>query len=275
MRAAHGLLIAGFAFLVGLGGCPLWNSPPPPNTGPAWEVSIALPLEKSSNRTGETPTGDLFADAYLAEAPAGTQVALFNSGSLRCQAPTFPQTADDEGCPGISVGPGLLTQAELTDIVPFEATDHLVVVELTAAQLESTLERSVSVLPQEKPWFMQVAGLSFHVDCAGAAQSVNPNYPQTLAVVSEGSRVSQVQVGGRSIDVTDTRTTYRVVTNSFEAQGSDGHVEMGLACQAQGCQPFDPAATDFDGIVAYLNATAPVGPPAGGRITLDADCVSP
>ncbi len=285
MRPSHRLLTP-LAVLLASTGCPIWNGSQD-NVQPVGSTAVALPLDKAISREVESIFGDALADAYLVEAgDAGAQAALFNGGSIRCETPAFPANADEGGCVGLSIPPGTIDGQTLTDVLPFESDDHLVVVQLTGPELKSTLERSVSTLPgTASGWFMQVANLTYTVDCSQAAQVIDPNYPSVLSVVTEGSRVTAISIGGAPVDLTDGGATYGIVTNSFEAEGDDGHVAMALACAAQNCQPFDPTATDYVEIGRYLSENSPLtnesilggdgGIAVGSRIILAANCMSP
>ncbi len=270
MRPANGLLTA---LALGAAACPIWNGTQG-DQRPVGATTVALPLDKAINRSQESLFGDVCADAYLASgADAGAVAALFNGGSIRCEAPSFDANADNQGCKGQSVPPGNIDRLLLSDVIPFESADDLVVVRLTGAELKSTLERSVASLPSKASgWFMQVSGLTYTADCAQPAQVIDPNYPSVLRVISDGSRVGAIVLGGKLVDPADTTTTYDIVTNSFEAQGSDGHVAMGLACQTQQCQPFDPSSSDYVVIASYLGTNDPISPTLQGRITLSPSC---
>jgi hypothetical protein len=136
---------------------------------------------------------------------------------------------------------------------------------------------------------MQVANLSYTVDCSQPAQVIDQAYtniPPVFNVVTEGSRVTAISVGGVPVDLTDGgTTTYAVATSSFEAAGDDGHVAMALACAAQNCHPFDPDATDYVEIGRYLFQNNPLtqqsilggdgGLTLGSRIVLAPNCLSP
>ncbi len=251
-------------------GCPIWNGSQD-DVQSVGSTSVALPIDKPTSRKEESRFR-----------PIGA-----NGGSIRCKSASFPANADEGGCLGLTIPPGTIDGQILTDVLPFEVDDHLVVVQLDGPALKSTLERSVSNLPgTASGWFMQVANLSYTVDCSNAAQVINPNYPSVLSVVTEGSRVTSISVGGVPVNVTDAgATTYGVVTNSFEAQGDDGHVALALACSAQSCQPFDTTATDYEEIGRYLWQNRPLteasilggdgGVSLGSRIVLAANCQTP
>ena len=265
MRAAHRLLIG----LLGLAACPRLNEAPgaSPQIG---ATTVALPLAKALDRASETLFGDLVADAYRAAGPADSQVGFINSGSIRCESPSFPATADNQGCVGQAIAIGPITAQELSDVLPFEDEDHLVSVAVTGPALKSTLERSLSGLPAKKSaWFLQVSGLSFEGDCSRAAQVVQTdpsgNYS---AIVKEGSRVLAIDIAGQPVSFTDTTTTYTVIANSYTALGKDGHLALAAACAAQGCAAFDPSATDLDTVTLYFEKHNPVSPQLGNRIQL-------
>ena len=250
--------------LLASAGCPIWNGSQD-DVQTVGATSVALPLDKPINREVESLLGDAMADAYLAESrDAGAQVALFNGGSIRCFAPSYSSTADEGGCLQLSIPPGSIDVQTLTDVLPFESEDHLVVVQLTAAQLKSTLERSVSVLPgSAKGWFMQVANLSYTVDCSKPAQVIDQAYtniPPVFQVVTEGSRVTAISVGGVPVDLTDGgTTTYAVTTSSFEAARRRRARRDGAGLRgAETRQPFDPDATDYVEIGRYLFQNNPL-----------------
>ncbi len=93
---------------------------------------------------------------------------------------------------------GEITKEHLYDVSPFGNT--LVTMDLTGAEVLEAIEYSLS----NSQFFLEVSGVEY---------SYNPRE-------EVGKRVRQARVGSA---VLDTKKSYRVVTNSFIADGGDGH----------------------------------------------------
>jgi 5'-nucleotidase len=139
-------------------------------------------ISKSDNAAGESALGNLIADAQRAAVP-GAQIALMNPGGIRADLAAQPKRRD-WGAP------------------PPTLRNSLVAMDLTGAQVLEVLERQW--LNQPSPRILKPSGIRYTWD---AAQQ-------------PGSRIVQgsVQVGGAALDPT---ATYRVVVNSFLAEGGD------------------------------------------------------
>ncbi|MFC8274696.1 bifunctional metallophosphatase/5'-nucleotidase [Streptomyces sp. NPDC057271] len=191
----------------------------------------------------EKPLGNLIADAQLeGMAPAdkgGAQLALMNPGGVR--APLVHKASGAEG-------DGVVTYGEAYTVQPF--TNMMTAVDLTGAQLITALQQQVSGPNQAAPKILQVSkGFTYTLDMTktGADRIVT----------------SSVKLNGEAIDPSK---TYRVAMNEFLAGGSDGFAVL------KEHKNKLVGASDLDLFTAYLgahsSASAPLTPPATGRITV-------
>ena len=153
--------------------------------------SIAAPLTRDESPAGETPVGQVVADAQLAAtrtaADGGAQIALMNPGGLRANL-----TAGSDGA---------VRYEDLFAVQPFY--NNLVTLTLTGAQVVQVLEQQW--LSQPRPRILQVSrGFGYIWDNAKA----------------NGQRVvpGSVMLDGKALD---TAANYRVTVNSFLADGGD------------------------------------------------------
>ncbi|MFD7321817.1 bifunctional metallophosphatase/5'-nucleotidase [Streptomyces sp. NPDC059875] len=191
----------------------------------------------------EKPLGNLIADAQLeGMAPAdkgGAQLALMNPGGVR--APLVHKASGAEG-------DGVVTYGEAYTVQPF--TNMMTAVDLTGAQLITALQQQVSGANQAAPKILQVSkGFTYTLDMTktGADRIVT----------------SSVKLNGEAIDPSK---TYRVAMNEFLAGGGDGFAVL------KEHKNKLVGASDLDLFTAYLGAhstaSAPLAPPATGRITV-------
>ncbi|TXS55794.1 bifunctional metallophosphatase/5'-nucleotidase [Streptomyces sp. t39] len=191
----------------------------------------------------EKPLGNLIADAQLAGLqPAdkgGAQLALMNPGGIRSDL-VFKASGGE--------GDGVVTYGEAFTVQPF--TNMMNVVDLTGAQLITTLQQQVSGSNEASPKILQVSkGLTYTLDLTrtGAARIV----------------VDSVKLNGEAIDPA---RTYRVAMNEFLAGGGDGFSVLKEHTNKL------VGASDLDVFNAYLaansSAAAPIAPPATDRITV-------
>jgi 5'-nucleotidase len=124
--------------------------------------TAAEPIEAAPNAAGESPLGDLVADAHRAAIP-GARIAFTNPGGLRAD---------------LAVGP--VTWGALFTIQPFGNT--VVGLTLTGAQVRAVLERQW--LGQASPRILQVSGLTYAWSASAPA----------------GRKVSNVRVQGEPLD---------------------------------------------------------------------------
>lgn len=204
---------------------------------------IAADINGRGATTPESPLGDVIADAQLAGmAPAdqgGAQVAFMNPGGIRSDL-VYKASGSE--------GDGVVTYGEAFTVQPF--TNMMNAVDLTGAQLISTLQQQVSGSNEASPKILQVShNLTYTLDMTktGAARVVTDT----------------VRLDGAAIDPAK---TYRVAMNEFLAGGGDGFAALG-----QGTNKL-VGPSDLDLFNAYLaansTATAPLAPPAANRITV-------
>jgi len=251
-----------------LAGCLDFNLDcPPDNTEVVGRTETLLDLRHSFLRTREAPVGNMIADAFYDHMrpqfqPDDLVIAIINTGSIRdrndCRVTEF-----------IDRGP--VTLGQVADMLPFD--NNVVVAEVAERDLWRMLEHAVARLgdPGEgglAGQFLQVSHLEFAVDCDLRA-----------AVDDEqlGLRVTRIQIRdadgnlGTALDRADLTSTrrYKVVTNSFLAEGGDGYVDM----FAKQPLPEDIERADFLVVANYIADRTPVTPTTEGRINLESNCV--
>jgi 5'-nucleotidase len=194
--------------------------------------SITADINRVDDAEGESPLGQVIADAQLAAtAPAGfgeAVVAFMNKGGVRDEL-DFAASGNE--------GDGNVTFGEAFMVQPFG--NSLVTMTLTGAQIDAVLEQ-------------QFQG-------AVSALDVSNGFTYSLsASAAPGSKVSNIQINGTP--VTDTGT-YRVTVNSFLADGGDNYPVL-----AQGTDRLG-GEVDLDALVAYFEDNSPVAPGPQNRVT--------
>ncbi len=192
--------------------------------------TITATLSRVPNMsTGESPLGDVIADAHLAATRAadkgGAVIAFTNPGGIR----TDVAKQDD----------GTVTYADLFASQPFR--NQLVTLTLTGAQIKAVLEQQWG--DPNRPRILQVSqGFSYKWDARG-----------------EGARViaDSLMLNGARIDP---NAHYRVTVNNYLAQGGDGFTAF-----KDGTAP-QTGAFDAEALFDYVRANSPIAPPPGGRI---------
>jgi 5'-nucleotidase len=197
--------------------------------------SIASDISRDALPNGESPLGDVIADAQLAyTTSAGAQIALMNPGGIRA-ALTFDNSPGGEA-------PGQVTYGEAFTVQPF---NNLVVTQtFTGAQIKDVLE-------QQFPGFGGQTVQRILQPSAGFTYS----YDSTLPA---GSKISDMRLNGVPIDPA---ATYQVTTNDFLANGGDGFTNLTVGTGRVTAPGFD-----VDALVAHL-AVGPVAPGPANRIT--------
>jgi 5'-nucleotidase len=197
-------------------------------------ATITTDLPAADNLAGESPMGDVIADAMLAGtrgAPHHAVAALMNRGGVRASllyARSGMETAD-----------GQVTLAEAFAVQPF--SNEVETVTLSGRALAEALDHHAS--PSSRP--LQVAGLVY---------TRRPSAPAGQRVT-----VADVVLGGAPLEAD---RTYRVTVNSMV-----GNVATTPAMAA--ATERTPAGIDLDLLVAHLAASSPVGLPAGGRLLVE------
>jgi 2',3'-cyclic-nucleotide 2'-phosphodiesterase (5'-nucleotidase family) len=139
-----------------------------------------------------SPAGNAFADAMRTGAGARdgkeADVALANRGGIRVRLPKGPVTGRD-----------------LFLLMPFDNT--LVEVPLSGAELRGVIETSLRA-PKISP--LEVSGIVVRWVREGTGEGATV-------------RITRFEVGGKTLDEA---ATYRVIVNSFLAQGGDGYAGL-------------------------------------------------
>jgi 5'-nucleotidase len=192
--------------------------------------SVSATLSRVPNTAGESPLGDIIADAQLAATSAedkgGAVIAFTNPGGVR----TDIARKDD----------GAVTYADLFASQPFR--NQLVTLTLTGKQIKDMLEQQW--LDPKRPRILQVSrGFSYAWD------NGKPDGERVLA--------ERMSLNGKPIDPA---ASYRVTVNNFLSVGGDGFTVL-----TQGTAPLI-GVYDTDALHGYFQANSPVGPTAADRI---------
>ena len=189
--------------------------------------------------TGESPMGDLVADAHLsATRSAGAQIALINPAFLRANLLFAAGPGND--------GNGDVTYVEAFRVLPFG--ERLVTMTLTGAQLKDVLE-------QQFPGFR---GQLFQ-RILGVSAGVTYTWSDSAAL---GAKISNLTLDGIPIDPA---ASYRVTVNGFLARGGDSFSTL-----TGGSNGVTSSESDLDALIDYLGLNSPVAPPPLNRIARDA-----
>ncbi|WP_406039898.1 bifunctional metallophosphatase/5'-nucleotidase [Micromonospora sp. NBC_00898] len=185
---------------------------------------------KPTYQTGESPLGNLIADAQLAatDNEQNAVAAFMNPGGVRAD---------------LDAGP--VTYAEAFTVQPF--ANNLVTLDLTGAQLYCMLEQQFTVAR------VLYASSTVHY-------VVDPNGTTAAAgAPCGGTRVVRGSLTINGAPVTDT-ATYRVTVNNFLSGGGDG-----FSVLTGGTNPVT-GMIDLDAFTAYLTEKSPVSAPTLNRI---------
>ncbi|WP_250001212.1 bifunctional UDP-sugar hydrolase/5'-nucleotidase [Actinoplanes sp. M2I2] len=196
---------------------------------------ITADITRTATPAGESPLGDVIADAQLARTTgAGAQIALMNPGGIRADF--------DAEASGGGETSGEITYGEAFTVQPF---NNLVVTQtFTGAQLKEALEQQFrGYNGQTTTKILQVS--------AGFTYTWSASAPL-------GSKISNLALNGAPIDPA---ASYQVTTNDFLANGGDG-----FSALTAGTGRVTAPGFDIDALVAYLGAGAPVAPGPADRI---------
>ncbi|MBN8992064.1 MAG: bifunctional metallophosphatase/5'-nucleotidase [Rhizobiales bacterium] len=192
--------------------------------------SVTETLSRTPLRTGESPLGDIIADAQLAAtssaATGGAVIAFTNPGGVRVDI-----TRRDDGA---------VTYADLFASQPFR--NQLVTLTLTGKQIKDMLEQQF--LDPKRPRILQVSkGFNYAFDYT------RPDGERILA--------DRMSLNGAPIEAA---ASYRVTVNNFLAVGGDGFTVL-----TQGTAP-QIGVYDVDALNSYFLANSPVAPGPANRI---------
>ena len=192
--------------------------------------SITQTLSRTPNDAGESPLGDIVADAQLAATRAdkngGAVIAFTNPGGVRTD---IPKKAE-----------GGVTYADVFASQPFR--NQLVTLTLTGMQIKNMLEQQW--LDPKRPRVLQVSkGFSYAWDNA------KPYGDRIIA--------DRMSLNGQRIDPA---TSYRMTVNNFLAVGGDGFTVL----KEGSAQQF--GVYDVDALYVYFQANGPLSPGQPDRI---------
>ncbi|MBR0834365.1 bifunctional metallophosphatase/5'-nucleotidase [Bradyrhizobium manausense] len=192
--------------------------------------SVTQTLSRVPNDAGESPLGDVIADAQLAatrdEKDGSAAIAITNPGGIRTDI--------------IPKENGTVSYGELFASQPFR--NRLVTMTLTGRQLKDMLEQQW--LDPKRPRILQVSnGFSYTWDAS------KPPGERIMA--------DKMTLNGRPIEPA---TGYRVTLNDYLAVGGDG-----FTVAKQGASP-QYGGYDADALFAFFRAHGPIGPLPPTRI---------
>ena len=192
--------------------------------------SITETLSRVPNSAGESPLGDVIADAQLAATGAaangGAVMAFTNPGGVRIDI-----TRREDGA---------VTYADLFASQPFR--NQLVTLTLTGKQIKDMLEQQW--FDPKRPRILQVSnGFNYAWD------NSRPDGERILA--------DRMSLNGAPIDPT---AGYRVTVNNFLAVGGDGFTVLTQGTSSQ------IGVYDIDALNTYFLANSPIAPGAVNRI---------
>jgi 5'-nucleotidase len=192
--------------------------------------AVTATLSRVPNNAGESPLGDIIADAQLAatstEAKGGAVIAFTNPGGVRAE---IARRED-----------GAVTYGDLFASQPFR--NQLVTITLTGKQIKDMLEQQW--LDPKRPRILQVS--------KGFSYAWDGSKPDGERVLPE-----RMSLNGQPVDPA---ARYRVTVNNFLFVGGDGFTVL-----TQGTAPLI-GVYDSDALHAYFGANSPVGPTAADRI---------
>jgi len=192
--------------------------------------SVTQTLSRTPNDAGESPLGDIVADAQLAATRAdengGAVIAFTNPGGVRADIPKKEE--------------GGVTYADVFASQPFR--NQLVTLTLTGMQIKNMLEQQW--LDPRRPRILPVSrGFNYAWDAAK---------PYGDRVVTD-----RMSLNGQRIDPA---ASYRVTVNNYLSVGGDGFTVL-----KEGIAPRF-GVYDVDALYAYFQANSPIGPAPADRI---------
>jgi 5'-nucleotidase len=207
---------------------------------------ITETITKAQNTAGESPLGDLIADAQVNDPSVVTGgkvpvVAFMNPGGIRADL-TWARTVGTDPAKPLELEDGIVRYEEAFTVQPFN--NYLVAMDLTGADIWTLLQQQWSGSNSALPKFLQVSsGLSYTWTGAAGAQ-----------------KVTALTIGGVAV-ANDASASYRIVTNNFLSDGGDN-----FAAFKNGTAKYF-GGLDIDGFAAYfaLPTVSPYSPVVLGQ----------
>ncbi len=204
---------------------------------------IAVPIDTRSQvkGAGESAAGNFFTDAMRAYFADAVDLAFVHMGTLR----------------GDRIYPaGNFTNHDLSEYHPFD--NHPMLMEISAPQLKTILERGASALPYTVGTFLSQAGLKVVIDPSRPPQKIDPHHPRIL---SPGERIIRAEFRGEPVDFSDESRTFRIVTDGYMGRGGAGYFVLK---NAKNIRKADVSGSTV--LKWYLENFSPVNPAPTGRI---------
>lgn len=199
-------------------------------TKPVARLAVSV-LNRKLNEAGESPLGNVVADAQLAAVKSmGAQIVFMNNKGIRANLET--------------AGDNVSTYGQISTVLPFGNT--LILMSLTGAQIRTLLEQQMW-LDDESPDGRNVLQVS-----DGFTYTWDRKRPYGQRVLAESVKLHGVAL--------DDRKEYRIAANNFIAGGGDR-----LAVFAQGANKVDTGIKDLDVFLAYIKARDQSGSPVGSE----------
>ncbi|MBB2986740.1 bifunctional metallophosphatase/5'-nucleotidase [Terracoccus luteus] len=201
---------------------------------------ITTDIVRAQNAAGESPLGDMIADAQLADDSTVKDgkvpvVAFMNPGGVRADLVYNSQKYPGEN-------PGDVTFEEAFTVQPFN--NYLVSMDLTGQEIYDVLNQQVTGANAASNKILAVSdGFTYSWTKTG-----------TPGVVDGSVAIDGVPV--------DKSATYRISTNNFLSDGGDGFAAF------QGGDDKFFGGLDIDAFADYLEANSPYSPQPLDRITL-------
>jgi 5'-nucleotidase len=178
----------------------------------AVKASTLGPISRTTNASGESPMGNLIADAQRWK--GGTQIALMNPGGIRADI-TYTSFPHD------------ITYGDFLTVQPFD--NKLVTMTLTGANLYALLEQQFPPT-QSAPKILLVSGIKY-------------TYNLTLPA---GSRITSLTLTDGTPILNDS-TPYTVTMNEYLATGGDKFSVFLL-----GTNVVRIGVSDLDALIEYV-----------------------
>jgi 5'-nucleotidase len=195
--------------------------------------SIAAAIVRRPNAAGESPLGDVIADAFLAAARGSgrADVAFMNQGGIRADL-----------VPAAGPAPGSVSYRDLFAVQPFD--NVLTVVTMTGEMMRRLLEEQFDEGRPGGRDTLQVSGtLTYRYRASGPdGQHVDPD---------------SIRIGSRTLQPGD---VIRVAAPDFVIDGGGGYRTF-----ARGTGRV-AVMSDLDAVVEYFRTHSPVAPGAQNRI---------
>ncbi len=212
--------------------------------------SITADFTRRQSAGGESPLGDLIADAQLDAthdpANGGAVISFMNPGGIRQELPF------NSGMPGVPAGE--VTFGELFTVQPF--SNNMFTITLTGAQIKTVLEEQFTGCAQgfppdhsEPPPNNRMLQIS-----NGFSYTWNRNGPVCAKVDPASIKLNGV--------VIDPSATYRVAVNNLLVDGGDQFYAFRAGTDRR------EGVRDLDAMTGYLAKHPAVAPPPPDRITV-------